>query len=59
MPTFRITWNGTTTRNGGFVLVEAGSPEEAREKFEDSYSTRRVEKIEEVDVKDYEAREPR
>lgn len=47
-----------TSRNRGFELVEAESQKEAREKFEDTTVSRRIDKVEEADLADYEAREP-
>jgi len=58
MTWYRILWSSKTSNKRGFELVEAESALEARRKFEDLSDTRRVEKVEEADLKDYEVEEP-
>jgi len=58
MAYYRILWSSKTSNKRGFELVESESAEEARRKFEDLSDTRRVEKVEDADLKDYEVEEP-
>ena len=58
MTWYRILWSSKTSRNRGFELVEAESEHEALRKFEDLTETRRIDKVEEADLADYEAKEP-
>ena len=59
MTWYRITWSSKTNRKRGFELIEAETSEAARLKFEDLTESRRVDKVEEADLVDYKAEEPR
>jgi len=59
MTWYRIIWTSKTSRRMGFELVESESAEEARRKFEDLSDTRRVVGVEEADLANYEAQEPK